>query len=138
MATLYAINPLTGVTWSDKSSVYRPPGGGNVAVAMGNTFSPVAAADVIRFCKVPAGAVIIGGTIAGLGLSGLDIDFGWEANGAEQADPDAFGHIGGSPLMLMQTYPKLRYETWLSGIVNADANADGLGQLSMIVQFVVS
>ena len=138
MATLYAINPLSGAVWSDRSAVHQPPGGGNVAVAMGNTFSPVAAADVVRFCKVPAGAVIVGGTIAGLGLAGLDIDFGWEANGVEEADPDAFGHVGGSSLILMQTYPKFSRDTWLSGVVGADANADGSGQLSMIVQFVVS
>ena len=138
MATLYAINPLNGVVWSDRSPVYQPPGGGIVAVAMGNTFSPVAAADVVRFCKVPPGAVVVGGTIAGLGLAGLDVNFGWEANGVEEADPDAFGHIGGSPLILMQTYPKFSRETWLSGVVGADANADGLGQLSVIVQFVVS
>ena len=138
MAILYAINPLSGAVWSDRSAVHQPPGGGIVAVVMGNIFSSVAAEDVVRFCKVPAGAVIVGGTIAGLGLTGLDVDFGWEANGVEEADPDAFGHVGTSPLILMQTYPKFSRETWLSGVVGADANADGSGQLSMIVQFVVS
>ena len=86
MATLYAINPLSGVMRGRTGRrVHQPPGGGNVAVAMGNTFSPVAAAGMWSgFCKVPAGAVINGGTIAGLGLTGLDIDFGWEANGVHE------------------------------------------------------
>ena len=98
MANLfYATNPITGVAWSDKSPVYTPDGGGDMAVAMGTyqfTVNPTVS-DAIRFCKVPANALIIGGAITGAdldtGAGTLAINFGWEANGAEGANPTGFG-----------------------------------------------
>lgn len=161
MATLYAINPLTGFAWSDKTPIYKPAGGGQLAVAMGTYQFAVnpTAADVIRFCKVPAGAIVLGGYIAGAdldtGTEALDIDFGWEANGAENADTDGFGNMGvldGDPVsqiipvagiwrplqnvLLTQGWQKFSNETWLSGLVNAPANAGGTGKLSMLVQYI--
>lgn len=163
MATLYATNPLTGSAWSAKTPVYKPLGGGQLAVAMGTyqfLVNPTTN-DVIRFCKVPANAIVIGGYIAGAdldtGTEALDIDFGWEANGTEIADTDGFGNMGvldgdtvgqiipvagiWRPLqniMLTQGFQKFTNETWLSGLVNAPANAGGTGKLSLIVHYITA
>jgi hypothetical protein len=58
-----------------------------------------AAADILEICKVPAGAVILGGFIRAEDLDSdasetIDIDVGYAANGAVAADPDAFGNFG--------------------------------------------
>jgi len=54
--------------------------------------------DVIEFCKVPAGATVIGGFFQGAdidtGTEALDIDIGWAANGTDAADTDGFGNLG--------------------------------------------
>lgn len=60
--------------------------------------NPVAA-DIYRLCKVPAGAVVVGGRVYSGDLDTnatetLDLDIGWEANSAEVADPDGFGNLG--------------------------------------------
>jgi hypothetical protein len=163
MANLYyATNPLTGAAWSDKTPVYRPDGGGDLAVSMGtyNFLVNPTATDAIRFCKVPANAIVLGGYIAGAdldtGTGALDIDFGWEANGAETANTVGFGNmgaIGGNvvadiipvagiwrPLqgvLLTSGWQMFTYETWLSGLVNTAANAGGIGKLSLVVTFTV-
>jgi hypothetical protein len=58
-----------------------------------------AAADIWVACKVPAGAIVIGGHLLCSdmdtdGSETLDIDVGYAANGAVAADPDAFGNFG--------------------------------------------
>jgi hypothetical protein len=55
--------------------------------------------DVYEMCRIPAGAVVIGGRIYSDDLDTnatetLDLDIGWLANGAEAADPDGFGNLG--------------------------------------------
>jgi hypothetical protein len=60
--------------------------------------NPVAA-DIYRMCKLPAGAVVVGGRIWSGDLDTnatetLDLDIGWEANGSDAADPDGFGNLG--------------------------------------------
>jgi hypothetical protein len=80
--------------------VFKPSGAGNLGVAWGTYefSSNPAAADVIEFCKVPAGATIVGGWIyaddVDAGAEELDWDFGYAANGVDEADPDAFGNMG--------------------------------------------
>lgn len=81
--------------------VFKPTGAGILGVAWGTyefTSNP-AAADVIEFCKVPAGATILGGWIYGDDVDTnateeLDWDFGYAANGVDAADTDAFGNMG--------------------------------------------
>ncbi len=56
-------------------------------------------ADIIRLCKVPAGATVIGGFVQAADIDTdatetLDFDVGWEANATEVADPDGFGNFG--------------------------------------------
>lgn len=58
-----------------------------------------AASDIYEMCRVPAGAVVVGGVIRSDDLDTnatetLDLDIGWLANGAESADPDGFGNLG--------------------------------------------
>ena len=81
--------------------VAKPIGAGTLACAWGSievTANPVAA-DVYQLCRVPAGAVVVGGYIFGDDLDTnatetLDLDIGWAANGTEAADPDGFGNLG--------------------------------------------
>jgi hypothetical protein len=58
-----------------------------------------AAADIWVACKVPAGAIVIGGHLLCSDMDTndtetIDIDVGYAANGAVVADPDAFGNFG--------------------------------------------
>jgi hypothetical protein len=81
--------------------VAKTVGGGVVHAAWGTievAANPVAA-DVYEMCRVPAGAVVIGGQIFSDDLDTnatetLDLDVGWAANGVDVADPDGFGNLG--------------------------------------------
>jgi hypothetical protein len=109
----------------------------------------LAAATIIEYCRVPAGATVIGGFFRGddldTGTEELDIDIGWAANGTEVADPDGFGNFGvitgdavtewkpevsiflplnGTLLTGPVTFTK---ETVIQGVVNTDAAAGGTG-----------
>lgn len=94
MATLTATRAASGFP------VYQGQGSGNLCVAYGHydLASEPAAADILNACKVPAGAVILGGWLRGedidTGSETNDIDVGYAANGAVAADPDAFGNFG--------------------------------------------
>lgn len=137
--------------------------GGNLKVAYG-TYELAAnpsAADVIRFCRVPKGATVVGGWLMGddidTGTEALDIDVGWEANGVDAADPDGFGNMGvlnGATVanvipvagifrllqgVLLADGPKtFGAETIISGLVNAAANAGGTGTLTVVVLYTVA
>lgn len=55
--------------------------------------------DVYEMCRIPKGAVVVGGRILSDDLDTnatetLDLDVGWLANGTEAADPDGFGNLG--------------------------------------------
>ena len=57
------------------------------------------AAQTYGFCKVPAGATVVGGWIMGDDLDThatetLNMDIGWAATEDEAADPDGFGNLG--------------------------------------------
>lgn len=57
------------------------------------------AADVYEMCRVPAGAVVVGGRIYSDDLDTnatetLDLDVGWLANGSDALDADGFGNLG--------------------------------------------
>ncbi len=80
---------------------YKGLGAGNLNCAYGVievAANPVAN-DVYAMCKVPAGAVVVGGRVYSDDLDTnatetLDLDIGWAANGVEAADPDGFGNLG--------------------------------------------
>ena len=71
----------------------------HVAYGVYNMASALSAADIIAFCKVPAGATVIGGYVQGVDVDTnatetFDLDIGWAANGTDAADPDGFGNFG--------------------------------------------
>lgn len=139
------------------------PGPANMLHVAWGTYTLAAnptANDVIRFCKVPAGATVIGGWFTGAdidtGTEALDIDIGWEANGVDSADTDGFGNFGtldGDAVSMLRPVAGLYYpfiniiqdngfkkfaaETYISGLVNTAANATGTGLLKVIVLYVM-
>lgn len=162
MATHYATNPLTGEVWSDKTPVFKPAGSGSVGVAMGvlELAANPTAADLLRFCKVPKGAIVIAGWMTGddldTGTEELDIDIGWEANGVDAVDTDGFGNMGvltgdvvtevipvagiWRPLqgvLLTEGVKEFGAETWITGLVNVDAATGGTGTIAVKVLYVV-
>ncbi len=85
-------------------AVHQAVGSGIVNVAYGTlevAANPVAD-DIYVMCKVPAGAVILGGNVYAddmdTGTETLDMDLGWAANGGsgtyDSADPDGLGNWG--------------------------------------------
>jgi hypothetical protein len=81
--------------------VFKGLGSGVLSCAWGTievAANPVAL-DVYEMCRIPKGAVVVGGRIYSDDLDTnatetLDIDVGWAANGAEAADPDGLGNFG--------------------------------------------
>jgi hypothetical protein len=81
--------------------VFKPVGAGVLCAAYGQlevTANP-AASDVFELCRIPKGAVVVGGWIRSDDLDTnatetLDLDVGWAANGTDAADPDGFGNLG--------------------------------------------
>jgi hypothetical protein len=122
------------------------------------------AADIIQFCKVPAGATVIGGFLRGedidTGTEALDIDIGWAANGGTgvgaTADPDGFGNFGvitGDAVTELKPEVSIFLplngtlksgpvsfdaETTIQAVINAPANAGGTGVLWLQVHYVVA
>lgn len=80
---------------------FQASGSGVLCAAYGTievSANPVAS-DVYEMCRIPAGAVIVGGRIYSDDLDTnatetLDLDVGWLANGVEAADPDGLGNLG--------------------------------------------
>lgn len=94
--------------------VAKGPGGGALCVAWGTievTANPVTS-DVYEMCRVPRGAVVVGGRIMSddldtNGTETLDLDIGWLGNGVDAADPDGFGNLG---VMGTDTVPGIKAE----------------------------
>jgi hypothetical protein len=119
------------------------------------------AADVIEFCKVPAGATVIGGFFQAAdidtGTETLDIDIGWASNGTDAADTDGFGNFGtldGDAVSMFRPVAGIYYpfiniiqdagfktfaaETKIIGTVNTAAAAGGTGLLKVVVYYVMA
>ncbi len=152
---------LTGPRARPTFPVPNVPTQGQLGVAWGtyNATAALAQNDVIEFCKVPAGATVIGGFFQAAdidtGTEALDIDIGWAANGTDLADTDGFGNLGvldGDTIGQFKPvagiyYPFLNViqdagyktfaaETTITGTVNAAAQAGGTGVLKVVVFFV--
>lgn len=95
-----AAETLTGTRAADGFPAYLPSGSGELAVAYGSyaVTAAVEDGDIWELCKLPANSTIIGGffltTDGDTGAESLDIDLGWAANGAEEADPDGLVNAG--------------------------------------------
>lgn len=142
--------------------VYKPVGAGLLCVAWGTYThaTNLAATTVIEYCRVPAGARIVGGYWATTEIDAhdteeLNIDIGYAANGVEIADYDAFGDLG---VLNSDAYPTLATpglwvpfqgrllsegpillsaETVLTAYVNVDAATTGTGQSTMVAYYTV-
>jgi hypothetical protein len=90
----------TGTRAATGFPVFSPNGSGYVCAAYGSIAisANVADGDIFKLCKLPAKAVVIGGgfwaTDMDTGTEALDLDVGWAANGAEDADADGFCNSG--------------------------------------------
>lgn len=96
---------LTATRAADTFPVFAPTGSGLVCAAYGTyalTADP-SPSDVIEMCKLPAGAVVLGGHLYAADLDTnatetFDIDVGWLANGGsgtyDAADADGLGNFG--------------------------------------------
>lgn len=137
--------------------------GGDLKVACGSLelATAVAANDILEFCKLPAGAVVVGGWVTGDDIDTnatetFDMDIGWLINDDEAADPDGFGNLGVitgdavaelkpevsiyMPLggILRTDGPKLfTAETTIAGDVNAVAATGGTGTITLVVLYFV-
>ena len=95
---------LTSTAAAATAPVFKA-GGNVVQVARGSysiTVNPTAA-DIYEMCKLPAGAVVLGGRVIGAdldtnGTETLDMDLGWAANGGsgtyDAVDADGLGNFG--------------------------------------------
>jgi hypothetical protein len=142
--------------------VFKPIGAGLLCAAYGTIeiAANPADGDIYEMCKIPAGAVVVGGMIYAddldTGTEALDMDIGWAANGAEVADPDGFGNLGvwtGDATTDVKPVAGIMYplqgklltdgpqaftrETTIQIEANAAANAGGTGTLSVVVHYVV-
>lgn len=96
--TLTATRAATGV------QPFKAHGDGIAQVAYGSyaIAANVEDGDIFEMCKLPAGAVVLGGHFYGgdldTGGEALDMDVGWAANGGslthDSADPDGLGNFG--------------------------------------------
>lgn len=152
---------LTGTRAAADFPVFQPGGTGYLCAAYGSytlTANPTAA-DILKACKVPAGAVVLGGWLRAqdidTGTGVLDMDVGWAANGVEAADPDGFGNFGalngtavtnylpegGILLPLHGTLAvgpvSFTNETTIQIVFNVAANAGGTGTVTVVVHYVV-
>lgn len=158
MATLTAVRAKTGFPAS------RFAGAGVLQVAYG-TYTLAAnptAADILKACKLPAGAIVLDGFVRGqdidTGTAALDFDVGWPANGGTgagaTATPDGFGNFGvlngtavtnylpegGILVPLNGTLAagpvSFDAETTIQIVFNVAANAGGTGVLTVVVYYV--
>lgn len=95
-----AAETLTATRAASTFPVYKPQGAGALAVAYGS-YSIAAAVedgDIWELCKLPAGAVVVGGEFwtsdMDTGSETLEIDVGYAANGVESASVAAFVNSG--------------------------------------------
>lgn len=156
---------------SDQAAASYPVPGPQVsgmvysAVGIFNVATALAQNDIVKMCKVPAGATVIGGQFIAddidTGTEALDLDIGWPANGGsgtwDGADSDGFGNLGvltgdastapnlsnvtGTIIPLMGIladgqFPTFTKETTIQLLCNAAANAGGTGYVSLRVDYV--
>lgn len=152
---------LTATRADARFPVFQALGAGVVCAAFGSydlSANPTAA-DIIEFCKLPAGATVIGGwfrmeDIDSNATEEVDIDIGFAANGDVSADPDGFGNFGvlngdavtnylpeGGTLLplhgtLKDGFVTFTKQTTVTGVVNVDAATFAAGTLSVVVLYV--
>jgi len=141
--------------------VFKASGAGIMCAAYGTIeiAANPADGDIYELCRVPAGAIVVGGMIYAddldTGTEALDMDIGWAANGSDAADPDGFGNLGvwtgdvttdvkpvaGNMFnfqgVLLADGPKTFVnETVIQIEANAAAGTGGTGTLTVVVYYV--
>jgi hypothetical protein len=144
------------------TATFPVPGTGILRVAHGTYehATNLVATTTIDYCRVPKGAVVVGGWWGGddldtNGSEEINIDIGWAANGVEVADPDGWGNLDvltgdvsvhmpvaglWFPLQgkLLTDGPQtFSAETVMQAVINVDAATGGTGTTSMVVYFYV-
>lgn len=157
---------VAGSRASSTLPVFKPSGNGALGVAYGSydfAANP-SAADIVQLCRVPAGAVVVGGfvrieDIDAHATATFDCDIGWAANGgsgtSDAADPDGFGNLGvhngtavtnylpegGTILPLNGTlkdgFVTFTRETLIQATVVATCATFAAGTISVVVFYVV-
>jgi len=153
---------LTSTRAASDFPVFQSHQSGLLCVAYG-TYAIAAVVedgDIFEMCKVPAGAIVVGGCVYAddidTGTEALDMDVGWAANGSDAADPDGFGNLGtwtgdasttkpeaGNYFpfggVLRSAGPKtFALETTIQVEANTASNAGHTGQLTVVVYYVNS
>lgn len=153
---------LTSSRAASTFPVFQSHAAGLLCVAYGTyeLASNPAAATIIEFCKLPAGATVVDGVVYAEDLDThateeLDINIGWLINADEAANTDGFGNFGvwtgdavagykpeaGTRLpfggVLLTDGPKtFTAETTIAGTVVADAATGGTGTVTCVVYYV--
>jgi hypothetical protein len=160
---------LTATRAADGFPVFKADGSGIVCAAYGTysvTTDPTPD-DIFEMCKVPAGAVILGGHLYAADLDTnatetLDLDVGWLANGGsgtyDSADADGLGNFGVitgdafaagnvsnvtgchyplAGLLVTGVLPTFTRETTLTITAIDDAATLTAGSMSLVVFYVV-
>jgi hypothetical protein len=164
-----AAETLTSTRAGDAFPVFKPTGAGLLCAAYGSYTigAAVEDGDIFEMCKVPAGAVLLGGWFYGddldTGTESLDMDVGWAANGGsgtyDAADPDGLGNLGVltgdafaagnvspvaglmyplSGLFATGELPTFTRETTIQIEANAAGNAGHVGTVSVVVFYTVA
>jgi hypothetical protein len=153
-----AAQTFTGSRAASTFPVFSPTGRGLVATAFGSfTLTEVPeVGDIYQLCKLPAGAIPIGGYLSGTdidtGTETFDMDLGIAANGVEAADPDYFinsGVLTGDAItdllaagklwrpIILSSFVALSRETIVQAEVIAVANAGGTGTVACRIDYTL-
>ena len=160
---------FTATRGADTFPTFQPTGSGLVCAAYG-TYAVAAnptIADIGQMCKLPAGAVVIGGHLYAADINTnatetLDIDVGWAANGGartyDAADSDGLGNFGVftgdafatgnvsnvvgvnyplNGLLATGVLPSFTAETTIQVVFNAAAATFTAGSVSVVVFYIV-
>lgn len=149
--------------------VFQPTGAGLVCAAYGTVSisADPSPNDIFNMCKLPAGAVVLGGHLYAADLDTdatetLDLDVGWAANGGsgtyDSADADGLGNFGVitgdafaagnvsnvtgvhyplAGLLVTGVLPSFTKETTITVTAIDDAATLTAGSLSVVVYYVV-
>lgn len=149
----------TGTRAASGFPSFTPNGSGYLCAAYGTAAisSNVVVNDIWKLCKLPAGAVVLGGAFwasdMDTGTETLDLDVGWADNGSEAADPDGLcnsGVLSGDaitdfeaagvnyrPFPLTAGPITFTRETVIQVQANAVAATFASGTISVVVYYVV-
>lgn len=120
---------------------------GNCKVARGSyQFTEnMVADDIVEFCRVPRGAVVVGGTYrigkieSTTSGAAFDMDIGWANNGTDASDTDGFGNFGAPSFAAVTGYkPEATFAMYPLGGVLGTAGPKTFAAETKIIGHVVA